>query len=277
MKLVGFWFVVALLLNATSCQQTKHQASTDGATLENKDRPSEEGAGVPGYSIYCAVDEDRSTESQLEVGCLLADQSGQRVETPDDSWAFYEVRLTEKPTALSISKSVPASRQRWDILFGYRGLPLGELRQYAAQSTFVYEYQTAAGQIVELESGGGSSFEEPGEQPDATCSIGLSRNGVCYFKTSSSCSKQCANYGSTPHPSVINMIGSGDAQNAETCRDLYVEMDSNPNLELKRVQGPFGNGCHQHKSTVIWDETQTDPGVPPPPGANTLCACQGID
>lgn len=272
--------VFAWLWNACNEQKVKPHADISGLQQQD-DRPSEESAGVPGYSnsqIHCRIDEGRSIASNLQVGCLIADAEGNRVDLPDGSWANFEVRPEAASTNLLIKKLIPEDSRQWDVLFSFSGLAEQELRLEISQSTFIFEYGNATTGIQTLETGGQEtpSFDEPTSEPDDVCSVGSEKNGVCYFKTTSSCESQCAGFGLTPDQAVISAIGSAVESNAEACFQIYMSIDQNPELELEKIKTPFGVGCHQFKNKVLWDANDTSLSIPPPVGANRICACQGL-
>ncbi|SMF24599.1 hypothetical protein [Pseudobacteriovorax antillogorgiicola] len=267
------------LLLITSCDNGSGSLQGDGdrnqainataATSNKADRPSEQGAGLPGYSIFCSINDMRDTE--VDVGCHLTDGADKRAATPENAWAFYEVQVAPEFSTVSVSKKLPENRRYWDILFTYSGAEdANTIRQAINNSTFVYEY---VNEVSELDALVTTAFVEEIPLPTQDCSTGETLDGICYFKTSTSCAYTCGQVNSTPHINTLNVIGSMQPSNINTCGMLYRKINGDNTLQVETVDTGFGLGCYKWGSKIYWDQTPTNTTWFPPLGGDLLCAC----
>ena len=163
----------------------------------------------------------------------------------------------------------PESRRYWDIIFTFSGADVITLKRAVKLSTFVYEFNID-GVLNSLET---TTNVEDLPPPAQNCSNGELLGGICYFKTNDSCTDACSAIGSTPHPSVTNVIGSSDEGNLAQCQNLYRALDGDPTIEVRTVNTGNGYGCHVFMNRYWLDTSATDPTSFPPLGGNRLCSC----
>lgn len=285
-----FYLLIILIVSATSgCNQTNYRSEAKSGTtvssnLQQKtDRPSEQGAGLPGYSVFCAIDGEQTRE--IDVGCKIVDGNDQRVKTPNTAWEDYELIVNNPPAELVIEKSLPNNRQNWDVLFTMSQLPVDELIDLAATANFKYDGVVNSGERVIVDSQNGqqsTSEDETATEPTPAdpstvalnCPNGLARGGVCYFKSTESCANACALEGAVPHRAVVDLIGSGAQDSGQLCLEVAQSIESNPALPLNLVNGPLGLGCHIRSDGVALDQTGTNTAANPPGDIALICACE---
>ncbi|MFW7379762.1 MAG: hypothetical protein ACOH5I_13195 [Oligoflexus sp.] len=265
-------------------QQSKEEASTDLQVKQksSSDRPSEEGVGLPGYIMSCAI--DKVEESQLEVGCQIAEEeSQQRVKLPAGEWQKFTVTTPENIPGLNIEKRAAEVASDWDALFTFSGLQQSELIEAAMQSSYSFEWQHENGETESL-------LAEPPEQDTLQpinsetsinqCSSGVSVNGVCFFRSSRSCNSSCENMNSTVHEAWFTSFGSANQDGDASCRNIYENLNSGPSIFFQsRTMFTLGYGCYDNGRASIIHEagaTELDPSRFPPIGGSVICACNSI-
>ncbi|WP_141735173.1 hypothetical protein [Oligoflexus tunisiensis] len=253
------------------------QAVLDPKTQSN-DRPTETGAGVPGYLVNCT---DMNAAGELvQVGCSVADSSGKRVQGSADIWNRYEIKLSPSANPnIKVSKESAAAGTPWDVIFAFTGAPLAELRLAAMTSTYSYSQPDDKGETVTVETPPVVAPPSVPALPYQSCPNGVLVEGICFVTVFTSCTTYCSNEQLTVHPWVVERYGSGAAGNREACAQLYKKFpDYIPIIgdgEIRDVTTILGLGCHRAVTgQAFFDSTPTDPSKAPFLGYSRICACQ---
>jgi hypothetical protein len=256
---------------------TAQQSVAIEPKTQSNDRPTETGAGVPGYLVNCS---DINAAGELvQVGCSVASSDGKRVPTTADSWTRYEVKLSPNANpSIQVSKSMAESGQPWDVIFAFTGAPLVELRTAAQSSTYTYSEADEKGETVTAETPPPVA-PKPAPTPNQTCTDGVLLEGICMVTVSASCTDYCGQSQMKVHPWVVDRFGAGAAGNRQACIDLYEKFpDRNPiamGFGVNDVVTFRGLGCHRSATgRTFFDSATTDPGNAPFFGYTRICACQ---
>jgi hypothetical protein len=178
-----FGNLVACMPNQFSPTESTATASQSPLAIEPQteanDRPTEAGAGVPGYLVNCS---DINTEGELvQVGCNVATMNGKRVRTSTESWTHYEAKVSSKAhPAITVSKSMAGIDDFWDVIFAFTGASATELRMAAQTSAYSYTQVNGKGETVRVET------PPPVETPKVVttptsqaCTDGVLVEGIC--------------------------------------------------------------------------------------------------
>jgi hypothetical protein len=265
-------FLVSKPTASTSQQSVAIEPKT-----QSNDRPTETGAGVPGYLVNCS---DINAAGELvQVGCSVASRDGKRIPTTEDSWNRYEVKLA--PTAnpnIRVSKSMAASGEPWDVIFAFTGAPLVELRTAAQASTYTYSEADEKGETVTAETPPPVAPKPVATPTNQTCTDGVLLEGICMVTVASSCTEYCAQSQMKVHPWVVERFGAGAAGNRQACADLYAKFPDRtliPSIGVTDVMTFRGLGCHRSANgQTFFDSATTDPSSSPFFGYTRICACQ---
>lgn len=257
---------------------TAQQSVAIEAKTQSNDRPTETGAGVPGYLVNCS---DINTAGELvQVGCSVASQDGKRVQTTDDSWTRYEVKLSPNANPnIRVARSMAAAGEPWDVIFAFTGAPLVELRSAAQSSTYTYSEADEKGATVTAETPPPVTPKPaPAPTPNQTCTDGVLVEGICMLTVSSSCTDYCSQSQLKVHPWVVERFGAGTAGNRQACADLYAKFPDRtpiPSIGITDVMTFRGLGCHRSANgQIFFDSATTDPSNAPFFGYTRICACQ---
>jgi hypothetical protein len=279
-----------LILNHAACtrqqgvlESTKNYGAgttVSAPSTQANDRPTETGAGVPGYLVGCSL--ITIGEQIVEVGCGLVDANGNATRGDADAWNRYSMALpATAPATVSISKRAADMGQPMDVVFGFTGASQQTLTEIASLSTYAYEYTDESGQKQKIESTApkATTLPPPPTTPTAalTCSSGVVMDGVCYFRTEQSCTAACSALNSVPHASVADRFGMGSEDNKSQCRMIYAKLknvDDPDDLRFSDNRGA-GLGCYENMTgRVVFDQNPTDLTLYPPFGGSVLCGCQ---
>ncbi len=281
--ILGFGVVSSLLacmpsgfLASKPRAATAQQSVAIDPKTQSNDRPTETGAGVPGYLVNCS---DINAAGELvQVGCSVASLDGKRVQTTEDSWTRYEVKLSSNTNpAIRVAKSMAAAGEPWDVIFAFSGAPVAELRLAALSSTYTYSGADEKGDAVTVET------PPPVTPKTATtsnqnCTDGVLVEGICMVTVASSCTDYCSQTQLKVHPWVVERFGAGNAANRQACADLYDKFPDRspiPSLGVTDVMTFRGFGCHRSANgQTFFDSTTTDPSTAPFFGYTRICACQ---
>ena len=151
MKSLLLWII---LFGESSCfrqgslfkEGKKDQArdSADLTSTQDKDRPTEAGAGLPGYLVSCATIAE--AQDKLSVGCGLADKAGNRHKQGGESWQQYESKLPpDAPVEVVVEKRQAEAEVSFDAIFNYSGAPQPLLLNLVDRVTFSFTYTDADG------------------------------------------------------------------------------------------------------------------------------------
>jgi hypothetical protein len=255
---------------------TAQQSVAIEPKTQSNDRPTETGAGVPGYLVNCS---DINAAGELvQVGCSIASRDGKRVEAGADSWTRYEVKLSPAANPnISIAKSMAAEGEPWDVIFSFTGAPLVELRTAAQSSTYTYSEADDKGATVTAETPPPVTAPKPAPTAQ-TCTEGVLFEGVCMVSVASSCTEYCEQSQLKVHPFVVDRFGAGAAGNRQACVDLYEKFPDRtpiPSIGVRDVMTFRGLGCHRSANgQTFFDSATTDPASSPFFGYTRICACQ---
>jgi hypothetical protein len=257
---------------------TAQQSVAIEPKTQSNDRPTETGAGVPGYLVNCS---DINAAGELvQVGCSVASRDGKRVPTTEDSWTRYEVKPAPNANPnIRISKSMAASGEPWDVIFGFTGAPVAELRMAAQSSTYTYSEADEKGETVTAETPPPVAPKPAPAPTNQACTDGVLLEGICMVSVSSSCTDYCAQSQLKVHPWVVERFGAGAAGNRQACADLYEKFPDNTPIPMSfgvnDVMTFRGLGCHRSANgQTFFDSATTDPSTAPFFGYSRICACQ---
>jgi hypothetical protein len=246
--------------------------------IQSNDRPTETGAGVPGYLVNCT--EINAAGELVQVGCSVADNSGQRVQGVADIWTRYEIKLPPNANPnIKVSKESAAAETPWDVIFAFTGAPLAELRVAATTSSYTYSQPDEKGETVTVETPPVAAPPSMPALPYQDCPNGVLVEGICLVTIFGSCTSYCSNEQLTVHPWVVERYGSGSASNREACAELYSKFpDYIPIIgdgEIRTVSTFLGLGCYRAVTgQAFFDSSPTDPSKAPWLGYSRICACQ---
>ena len=151
MKFLLTWMIV---LGVSSCfrqgnmfkegKKNQPEQAADLATTHEKDRPTETGAGLPGYLVSCATLAEAG--AQLNVGCGLIDKEGVRHAQGGDAWKQYESQLPpDAPAEVQVEKRQGGADLLFDAIFIYTGATKEVLSATLQKVTFSFTYSDAEG------------------------------------------------------------------------------------------------------------------------------------
>jgi len=281
----SLWFAICLQLLFFACERKEFTQENTSAVsagkeepqLKANDRPTETGAGVPGYLVSCSV-LDTAPVDQVHVGCGLVDQDNARVKSTPDAWTRYSLDLPETaPSTLAVTKRASDKPEEADVVFEFAGLEKKLMLGIAMEAQFGYTYRDAKGTVQVLKA----TMETPASAPAATepvtpdCKTGVVRDGVCYFRTSMSCAAACERSNLKAAAAVIDTIGMGSAANAQNCEAVYKQIYAGKPVRFMNIRTAAGLGCHQAPSgLLLFDLNITRTGTYPAIGGNRICACE---
>ncbi len=252
-------------------------SSTQDAIPKASDRPTETGAGVPGYLVNCSILADRAAVD-VYVACGLVDAESQPVPASgNDAWSRYSLTPpAAAPQSLQVKKMPSDQPQSFDVLFELSGAERSILVDVALDAR--YSYQDPAGAVINskpLTSSQGTAVVAPIPPSGQECKEGVLQDGICFFLTARSCDNACDQLGSKPHAAVVDRFGMGSTSNAEACRAMYQQLKGVSSVRFGTITTMFGLGCHQAPTgAVLFDQGTTHLGTYPALGGNRLCGCQ---
>lgn len=241
----------------------------------SNDRPTETGAGVPGYLVNCS--EIVGASDQVQVGCSVANIEGARVKTEADAWNRYDVKLpTNANPAITVARNASTGIEAWDVLFVFRGADQTLLRAAAQSSTFTYTYTDAEGQTQKVQTATPTVSKTPATPSSPSCS-GVIVENVCVVSVPISCTDYCNQSAMKVHSWVVDRYGTGSG-NKSICAELYAQFPETDGLNLPisfatDILSGRGLGCHSTAGRVFFDLTPTDPSATPYIGYTRICAC----
>lgn len=282
-------FLGVLVFALTGCDKTRLGGSSgkkEADIQQKSDRPSEQGAGLPGYSIFCGINGSQAAEDKVDVGCKLVDEKGNRRPGYQDTWTRYKVEVRNPPPELKIEKETTTISGIWDVHFIFSGLPRDRLIEIVRASNYTYEEPAADGSTIKIESNPttqassdiGADSNSNASLLITDCSIGSQVEGaeyqsVCFFQTSSSCNNACQTFGLTSHIKLSALVGSGAKDAGEACRLIYGKLNGYSDAPFK-IEQSRGLGCYQSNGQIVFDQTPTNDQLSPPNGGTRLCACE---
>jgi hypothetical protein len=282
-------FILALGLTGSlvACMPTGFLASkntnsqstaTDDPKTQSNDRPTETGAGVPGYLVNCS---DINAAGELvQVGCSVTTLDGTRVKATAETWTRYEMKLSPNANpGIVVSRLMAGSDDPWDVIFNFTGAPLNELRAAAQASTYSYSYPNEKGETVIAESPPPPVVAtKPAATQTQNCD-GVVVEGVCMVSVFRSCTDYCTESQMKVHPWVVERFGAGIEGNRQACADLYEKFPDRIPLPINSgvtdIVTGRGFGCHRSATgRTFFDTSTTDPSSSPYFGYSRICACQ---
>ncbi len=283
LKVLGISLVTSVILACTqqvwSPTRPTSQSTSQDMAVKGSDRPTETGAGVPGYLVNCSVLTDRS-DVDLPVACGLVDQDNQPVPGGADAWKRYDfVAPKSAPATLQVQKQMSDQPEVYDVLFTLSGAERKVLVDVALGAQYSFAYEDAQGKVTPIMSKPLAAVEDASvvAAPAAgqACPKGVSQDGICFFLTARSCENACEQVALKVHPAVVDKFGSAAASNAENCKAMYQQIKGTSNLRFASMGLMTGLGCHQTPTgLVLFDENNTRTGAYPALGGNRLCGCQ---
>ncbi|HYX38533.1 MAG TPA: hypothetical protein VE954_35980 [Oligoflexus sp.] len=246
-------------------------------TTQSNDRPTETGAGVPGYLVNCM--DINATGELVQVGCSVATTDGARVKATADSWTRYDIKPAPGSNpSIVVTKLVAAGEEPWDVIFTFTGAASAELRAAAQSSTYSYTVTNEKGETIKVETLPPAQAPKPATTQNAlTCTEGVLMDGVCIMTVSMSCTDYCAQSQMTVHPWVVDRFGTGASEGRQACGDLYDKFPDRSafSIGLTPIVTGRGYGCYRTaRGQPFFDSSPTDPSNAPFFGNTRICACQ---
>ncbi len=260
-------------LATKNSESPKPALAMDPKTNAN-DRPTETGAGVPGYLVNCA--EILAPADQAQIGCRVSDGSGKRLPPTAETLSRFEVQVSAVAnTNIKIAKVIASNAAAFDVLFVFTGADKAQLIAAARSSRYTYSYEGVKGESVEVEVSTMSTSTSPPNT--APCTGGVMFEGVCMMSVASSCTDYCALTQQKVHPWVVERFGASATSNKQNCSDVYAQFPVSfpaifmvTDIVTERGLGCFAQGSGQ----AFFDTSPTDPSTSPYLGSSRICACQ---
>lgn len=264
---------------ASRDQVSKPKAGLSDPKTQANDRPTESGAGLPGYLVGC-IEQKASTSDSIDIACKVADTQGQKPKQASPLWQNFRVTLPADANAgIKVSAAPALEATGYDVIFSFSGASLTELRALAQRGSYEFVSVDADGQ-TQVSRNAKAPLPIPSLDSMLSCAEGVLVDAQCFVSIPLSCTQYCSAFGKAVHPLISTKYGSSAIDGAAACQELQGQMPANKSNPLAKqaiqiLNQGLGLGCYSLLTgQAYFDTSPTSADAEPPAGFARVCACQ---